>query len=98
MTPQKRHLAMVKGINTLAPRIKKLKAQLKTLEEAELWLIKEKWASECEMIEVQIIPIGMTAKKKVQERASLMKRVNSMEADEAAELLAMLGARLGKED
>jgi flagellar motility protein MotE (MotC chaperone) len=89
---------MVRGINKLAPRISKLKAQLKVLQDAELWLCKEKWSAERELITPQIIPIGMTAKKKVQEEQSLTKRIGSMGADEAAELLAMLEARLGKEE
>ena len=95
MTPEKKRAAMVRGISKLYPRICVLKTELCKLEAAELFLIKEKWAAEREMTEVKIIPLGMSAKKAAVEAKSFEDQVSSMSAERAAELLAMLEARLG---
>jgi hypothetical protein len=94
MTPQKRRAAMVRGICKLSPRIGKLRDQLSKLESAELTLVKMKWAAETEMIEVQIIPIGMTAKKVQVQAKSIEDQVSTMSAEKATELLAILDRRL----
>ena len=93
---RKQHLAALRGMAKLKPRIEELRKQLEPLQDAYLRLLAKKQKAEYELAPVTQIPIGMNGKKALQNQERLINSIDSMSESEMDALMSQLQRRLKK--